>query len=241
MTMTVHPSRAVVLIGSSGLAAWLLAGEGARQAAMSPSLDSLITAGVLLGGAAAALGVGLLSLAALAESAFGWRPRAADALPAPLRRFLVASVAAVVVVGVAIPANADEVYPGWVSPSPSPSASPTLEQPQPSPSPSPVVTLAPAVDPPAVVELHAESAAPPLPDRHAARPGQGDHASAVHVVARGESLWRIAAEQLGPHASDAAIARAWPLIYQANRSTIGNDPGLILPGQLLTIPNEVAA
>ena len=32
------------------------------------------------------------------------------------------------------------------------------------------------------------------------------------------------------------IARAWPVIYQANLDTIGDDPGLILPGQHLTIP-----
>ena len=94
-----------------------------------------------------------------------------------------------------------------------------------------------------VVELHAESAAGPAdgtsaePDAEPARTKPAE----THVVVRGESLWRIAAEVLGPNATDAEIARAWPLIYRANRETIGGDPGLIFPGQQLTIPQEVAA
>ena len=87
--------------------------KAAAQAALPPTLESLVTAGVLLGGAVAALGVALLSLAALLEGLLGWRPRAAGALPAPLRRFLTGSVAAAIVVGAALPASADEVYPGW--------------------------------------------------------------------------------------------------------------------------------
>ena len=249
MTMTVHPARATVLIAATGAAAWLLAQEGAAQAALPPNLDSLVTAGVLLGGAVAGLGVAVLTIAALAESLLGWRPRAAGALPVPLRRFLMGSIAAALVVGAAIPANADEVYPGWVPASPAASASPSAVA-SPTPwqlSPSPVVTAAPAAEPappaaPApLVELHAESAAPPLPDRHESPANHGHAERGVHVVARGDSLWRITAELLGPDASNSAIASAWPLIYQANRSVIGNDPGLIQPGQLLTIPQEVAA
>ena len=158
-----------------------------------------------------------------------------------------------------IPANADEVYPGWVPASPAASASPSaLASPTPQPgspslSPSPAATLAPVAEPappaePAPFELHAESAAGPLDDGgastgHDVAPGSitAQAAPGVHVVVRGESLWRITAELLGPDASNSAIASAWPVIYQANRSLIGENPGLIQPGQRLTIPQEVAA
>ena len=255
MTMKVHPARAVVLVAASGAAAWWLAEAAGAEAAV-PALDSLVVAAVLLAGAGAALGVAVLTAAALAESLLGWRPRATAALPAPVRRFLIGSVAAALVAGVAVPASADEVYPGWApavatspSASPSPTPGPTLEVAAASPSPSPVVTA--AADPP--VELHAESAAGPLPETHERRtaeaprpaPAAGLEATpdqnSVHVVARGESLWRIAAELLGPEATNAQIAEAWPAIYEANRALIGADPGLILPGQELTIPQEVAA
>jgi hypothetical protein len=49
-------------------------------------------------------------------------------------------------------------------------------------------------------------------------------------------LWNIAARHLGPHASAAEIARAWPRWYAANRAVIGIDPGVILPGQVLYAP-----
>ena len=253
MTMTAYPIRAVVLATSSGAAGWLLADQGASEAAMPRTLESLVTAGVLIGGAVAALAVAVLSFAALVEGLLGWRPRAAGALPAPLRRFLMGSVAAAIVVGAALPASADEVYPGWAPAVPLTSEGPTPV----AASPSPVATVAPtAVAPTAVataepsrpgatvppVELHAESAAGPVQGANATGAAESGHGGVgIHVVTRGDSLWRIAGELLGPDASNADIARAWPLIYQANRATIGSDPGLIMPGQHLTIPQELAA
>ncbi len=56
------------------------------------------------------------------------------------------------------------------------------------------------------------------------------------VVRRGDSLWSIAARQLGPLASDVDIAVHWPKWYAANRHVIGDDPGLIVPGQILQPP-----
>jgi nucleoid-associated protein YgaU len=41
---------------------------------------------------------------------------------------------------------------------------------------------------------------------------------------------------LGPGATDGEIAAAWPQWHAANRTVIGNDPDLVLPGQILTIP-----
>lgn len=57
------------------------------------------------------------------------------------------------------------------------------------------------------------------------------------VVHRGDSLWSLAARHLGPEAGDAEIARAWPQWFEANRDRIGDDPDLILPGQVLRIPD----
>jgi hypothetical protein len=56
------------------------------------------------------------------------------------------------------------------------------------------------------------------------------------VVHRGDSLWSIAARRLGPGASDAEVAAAWPRWYAANRAVIGPDPDLVLPGQRLRVP-----
>ncbi|WP_371407554.1 hypothetical protein OHA10_18910 [Kribbella sp. NBC_00662] len=60
---------------------------------------------------------------------------------------------------------------------------------------------------------------------------------AVRVVVRGgDSLWGLAARELGAGASDEAIAARWPQWYAANRQVIGDDPDLILPGQVLRVP-----
>jgi LysM domain len=57
------------------------------------------------------------------------------------------------------------------------------------------------------------------------------------VVHRGDTLWHIAARHLGPEASAAEIATEWPRWWSANRSVIGDDPDLILPGQRLRPPS----
>ena len=247
MTMKVRPLRALLLVSASTASGYWLANEGLGQAANPATLESLITAGVLIGGAAAASAVAATTGVALVQSLLGWRPRAAGALPRPLRRFLLGATAVALVAGANLPANADEAYPGWAPAVASPSPGATLEvpSPAPSPSPSPIVTQVPdePAPPDEPLELHAESAASPLP--RAAGEGSGvasaDASSAEHVVVRGDSLWRIAAAQLGPGASDAEIARAWPAIYQANRAVIGENPSLIVPGQHLTIPQELAS
>jgi LysM repeat protein len=74
----------------------------------------------------------------------------------------------------------------------------------------------------------------------AASPGPTGRANAVAavVVHRGDTLWGIAARHLGPSATDAQIAAEWPRWHAVNRSTIGQDPDLILPGQLLHAPQR---
>ncbi len=58
------------------------------------------------------------------------------------------------------------------------------------------------------------------------------------VVHRGDTLWGIAARHLGPQATDAEVATAWPRWHAANRAVIGADPGLLLPGQVLLAPDD---
>lgn len=55
-------------------------------------------------------------------------------------------------------------------------------------------------------------------------------------VRPGDSLWSIAARELGPHATPARIAATWPRLYAANRRAIGANPDLIHPGQQLVPP-----
>jgi nucleoid-associated protein YgaU len=61
-------------------------------------------------------------------------------------------------------------------------------------------------------------------------------APALVVVVEGDCLWSIAADRLGPDATNPAIDRAWRAIYTANRDAIGDDPNLIFPGLELALP-----
>jgi hypothetical protein len=84
-------------------------------------------------------------------------------------------------------------------------------------------------------------AAPARPQadvRVVAAPALRDHGSPPVVVRRGDTLWSIAARHLGPDATDAEIAEQWPRWWQANRGRIGDDPDLLLPGQVLVAPAE---
>ncbi|MBT2553686.1 hypothetical protein J7I89_11775 [Arthrobacter sp. ISL-5] len=56
------------------------------------------------------------------------------------------------------------------------------------------------------------------------------------AVRAGDSLWTIAARELGPAASDVEIAVQWPRWYVVNRQVIGADPNVLLPGQVLRPP-----
>jgi nucleoid-associated protein YgaU len=56
------------------------------------------------------------------------------------------------------------------------------------------------------------------------------------TVTAGDSLWHLAAAELGPLATDLDIAQRWPDWHAANRTIIGHDPSLIRPGQTLVVP-----
>nr|WP_301539517.1 LysM domain-containing protein [Nocardioides sp. zg-1308] len=72
--------------------------------------------------------------------------------------------------------------------------------------------------------------APPTPSiRPSRRPGP-----AVHVVRSGDSLWSIARA----HPDGGSVEARWRAIWRANRGVVGDDPDLILPGQVLRLPDQ---
>lgn len=136
--------------------------------------------------------------------------------------------------------------PGWAPRSTTPEAGPAS-------SPTPTVAPAPGFTPAddAVPATPRSASSTPRPgwvprrpvtqertDAHLltgrARPGGEEHSV---VVRRGDTLWSLAAARLGPEATDAEIARAWPRWHAANTSVVGADPHHLLPGTLLTPPS----
>ncbi|MDP9068867.1 MAG: LysM peptidoglycan-binding domain-containing protein [Actinomycetota bacterium] len=72
--------------------------------------------------------------------------------------------------------------------------------------------------------------------RHPSGKGQRP-CTGTHRVRRGETLWGIAdAVTDAPDAS--AVLAATREIYATNRETVGDDPNLILPGQILALPSD---
>ena len=59
------------------------------------------------------------------------------------------------------------------------------------------------------------------------------------MVTRGDTLWDIAKDRLPDDASAADITAEWHRWYDANRDVIGDDPDLILPGQVLRPPSDI--
>ncbi|MFJ4026525.1 LysM peptidoglycan-binding domain-containing protein [Paenarthrobacter sp. NPDC089989] len=78
---------------------------------------------------------------------------------------------------------------------------------------------------------------PGLLSRSASRDNaSGTPRKAGIIVKDGDTLWSIAARRSGPLATDVDVAREWPRWYAANRSTIGDDPAVLRPGQVLRPP-----
>ncbi|MET1088942.1 MAG: LysM domain-containing protein [Arthrobacter sp.] len=99
-----------------------------------------------------------------------------------------------------------------------------------------------ALAPPAMIEPGWQPAAPVISPGLLAAPATrsaddtGTEAAAVTVIA-GDTLWDIAAAAMGPGASDVEIAMQWPQWYEANRAIIGQNPDVLLPGQILQPPS----
>ncbi len=199
---------------------------GALGRAASRVAD-VVTPRLLRRGAAALLGVGL----------------AAGVLPG-------ASVAAPVGTVQAAPAPLPD--PGF-APLPGPGIAPLTDPgfaplPEPELAPLPEPERAPAADEPTASPRGWTPDAPVVraqPDLRvlspAPRPGTSHDAPAEVVVQRGDTLWSIAARHLGPDASDAEIAHAWPAWFEANRGVVGDDPDLLRPGQVLRAPEGVVS
>nr|WP_252976258.1 hypothetical protein [Janibacter melonis] len=62
-----------------------------------------------------------------------------------------------------------------------------------------------------------------------------------HVVRRGDCLWDVAERHLGSRATPAEVVAALPHWYETNRSVIGDDPDLVLPGIVLHAPDPLPA
>jgi nucleoid-associated protein YgaU len=70
------------------------------------------------------------------------------------------------------------------------------------------------------------------------RAAQGTPPAGLEVtVLAGDTLWDIASQQLGPTASDVDVALHWPRWYEANKAQIGENPHVLLPGQILRAPS----
>jgi hypothetical protein len=93
------------------------------------------------------------------------------------------------------------------------------------------------VSEPAQDTRHREAAPPPSwsPERPAPPQLRASPADGI-VVHRGDTLWSIAARHLDPMATAAVIDAECHRWFAANRDVIGQDPDLILPGQLLSPP-----
>jgi nucleoid-associated protein YgaU len=92
----------------------------------------------------------------------------------------------------------------------------TAAMPAPAPTPAPTPTAA-------VAEIAPVARETAQPDR------------TTHTIQLGESLWSIATNLLGPGATDDEIATEVNRIYRLNRSRIGNDPDLLMPGTKLRL------
>lgn len=135
---------------------------------------------------------------------------------------------------------------------PAPAVAPGLAQPVASTVPTPPASTLPA---PSAAAPAPATAAPTTAGGAAATPGAASPTASAtaspatdarapapagptsHVVVAGESLWAVAAAHLGPTATDADIAAEWPRWYAANAAVVGDDPDLVLPGQVLHAPS----
>jgi resuscitation-promoting factor RpfA len=169
--------------------------------------------------------------------------------PFAIRRTLEAAIATALAVG---PAGAAAAGPAAAVGQPAPTATAsTLLAPLP-PVPDPIVAPPAELDipdldrPSAVLPVRAPPAvakpppAKPVPTKSVPVTTPAPAASASHLVVAGDTLWGVAAEALPAVAGPAEVTRSWQQCYASNRSTIGPDPGLIRPGELLVAPSTTA-
>ena len=233
-------SGAVAIVGATLLAVSLCAELMRRHRADSVLIrvaDRLVPATVhriavgILTLLATATSVALPSVASADTSLRGWleSPSVPTTVVAPATDSASAQSPAP---PAAQPPPADQSPPAPVA-TPSPSAAPVLHPRRPATPPisAPAPARTPSTSPvrPTARAVSRPAAAAADPPARVQRPVQ-------YVVVAGDCLWDIAARLIGPSASNAAIDRGWRAIHSANRAAIGDDPGLIHPGLVLTIP-----
>lgn len=215
-----------------------------------PAPDAVVSCLVLgLGALAAtvlATGCAMLTVAALATAlGHSWSRLevvACRLVPMLLRRTLAVGLGAGVAMGLAPAALADEVDVGWqVTTEVTTEAGASMAS-EVAPQETPI-----DLERPDTAALTAASFASP---GHAA-PSTGHSPTATDpappapttsvTVQPGDSLWTITAGLLPADSADAEVAATWPVLYTANRDTIGPDPGLIHPGDVLTVPTGISA
>lgn len=238
----------VLAWAGAALAGWLTVGTLLAAVSLLPGAVGTLAARIAVavtpravrGVLAMALGAYTGSMA-LPAGAAGWGPALPGAGATASRSATVAACTG--------PATTRPT-PGATSPAPDPAFHPTLEHRGPATSPTGPPCPSPPGSPPRdTAPAPAESASPGWrPTAPPARPGPGGSrllapppritaaSSDVVTVRRGDSLWSIAARHLGPVASDAEVARAWPQWYTANRDVLGPDPDALFPGQQLRPP-----
>lgn len=170
---------------------------------------------VLVAGCAAAGSLGtawlwVLSLLVLHDVLRGRTVR--DGVPRAVRRVVLAACGLSLASSLAAPAYADPGGPDVLAGLPLPDRTTTTTQ--------WIGSLA--------RERHQAPPAPAVGDRPAA--------GAEVRVAPGDTLWQLAADELGAGAGPEAVERRWREIYAANRDVVGADPDLIRPGQRLSLP-----
>jgi len=181
--------------------------------------------------------------------------------PRALRRAVGVALAAVLpvllVIVLAVPAEAEPA--GTAGPAPGVIETPSAATPSASgvPPPAPSVTTAPTATAPTATAPTATSptatsptatpptATPPTatPPPAGAPPGTGsppdstpEPATCSVTVQAGDTLWGLAEQHLGPGATDAEIDAGWRADYAANAGVVGPDPNLITPGLQLSLP-----
>ncbi len=217
-----------LLVALVGLAAWTAWGWGA----LGLLLTALSVAPGLLG--AAARGAGRLLLPAGARQAAAVAlgvgltvgvPVLSGCVPATAPAAAVQSLPA----AVQSPPDAGPV-PDWpAAPAPAPPPPPSANS-APSAAPDPAPGAAP--DPGTAT---GRPTPPPVPDWPDGR----------YVVVRGDCLWDVAAADLrartGGDPAAAEVTRAVAAWWTANAAVIGDDPDLLLPGQVLRAPADPTA
>ena len=106
---------------------------------------------------------------------------------------------------------------------------------------SPGAAVVPPPSERVIVDRQAETTAVAI-SNPGPRPVTGSGAGSIYTIVRGDTLWGIARQILGQRGgtpTGAEISAAWQMIYATNADVVGDDPNLILPGQVLSIPGGV--